>query len=80
MSASDWLWIAVGYVLCAIAGFIAGALATVKVFQTMHNNSLPRKPKSKGPSWLSQHSYRSLARWLTGCSLIRKLRQKPKSK
>lgn len=35
------MWIAAGFVAGALVGVVVGALATVKAFLIMHQNSLP---------------------------------------
>jgi hypothetical protein len=49
MSPLDYAWIALGLLLRAIVGTVAGALATVKAFLIMHENSLPPncRPKNR---------------------------------
>lgn len=43
MSASDFLWIALGYFLAALFGAVAGGYAIIKALFKMHENSLPPK-------------------------------------
>ncbi|MBD8724651.1 hypothetical protein IFT43_14905 [Oxalobacteraceae sp. CFBP 13708] len=60
MSPLDYAWIALGFLLFALVGAVAGALATVKAFLIMHENSLPPDYRSKNrrlaASILSQSS------------------------